>query len=249
MSVAVNFTYAEPRRVQAMDKCWFYHSMDIPGRGSVEGHWDLRNRFDEYVGGISVKDRTLLDVGVASGFLTFEAEKRGATVTGFDAENFGQYQHIPTDDKPDHSFGFELMRNGYWLAHEANQSKSKVVYGDIYSMSEHAPKHDIVLIGQILVHLRDPIEVLRQASLLAKDFLIVSEGSYSSEQPTSVFLGSKTNWYSWWHLSDELYRRWFDILGFEMQSVTKSDYICTQTDNPGEIWTFVGRRKQSSAAA
>jgi hypothetical protein len=157
----------------------------------------------------------VLDVGTASGFLSFEAEKRGAIVTGFDADDVSWYQHVPSKNKPDHSGGFPMMRRGYWLAHVAHKSNTKVIYGDIYQLSEQVPAHDVVLIGQILVHLRDPLE--------------------------ARFLGSEQNWYSWWHISDELYRRWFALLGFEMVGVTQNKFICTLMTDPAEVWTFVAR--------
>jgi hypothetical protein len=117
--------------------------------------------------------------------------------------------------------------------------------GDIYRLSEQVPAHDVVLIGQILVHLRDPLEVLRQASLVAKDTLIVTEGSFRSDQPVSIFLGSEQNWYSWWHISDELYRRWLTLLGLEIVSVTQNKFICTQLTDLSEVWTYVARRSGS----
>jgi hypothetical protein len=217
--------------------------MDLPGFGLVTGQWDLRGRFGDYVGRVPLSGRTVLDVGTASGFLSFEAEKRGAVVTGFDADVVTRYQHVPCKNKPDHSAGFPMMRNGYWLAHSAYRSDVRVIYGDIYQLSQQVPAHDVVLIGQILVHLRDPLEVLRQASLVTKETLIVTEGSFHSDQPVSVFLGSEQNWYSWWHISDELYRRWFALLGFEIISVTQNKFVCTQLADPGEVWTFVAQRK------
>ena len=33
--------YADPRSVSRIEDCYFYHSMDIPGFGRVEGDWDL----------------------------------------------------------------------------------------------------------------------------------------------------------------------------------------------------------------
>ena len=71
-----------------LNECVFYHSMDLPGLGTVEGQWDLRGRFDEYIGGIDVNGKTFLDVGAASGFLSFEAERRGASVISFDALDY-----------------------------------------------------------------------------------------------------------------------------------------------------------------
>jgi hypothetical protein len=79
------FTLAAPRDIENLGDCYFYHTLDLPGFGTVEGEWDLRGRFDDYVGGIDLRGKTVLDVGTANGFLTFEAEKRGAKqVVSFD---------------------------------------------------------------------------------------------------------------------------------------------------------------------
>jgi hypothetical protein len=40
----------------------------------------------------------VLDVGAASGFLTFEAEKRGARITSFDAASADDYGRIKRPD-------------------------------------------------------------------------------------------------------------------------------------------------------
>ena len=45
--------------VPALRDCRFYHSMDLPGFGTVNGDWDLRGRFDEYVGGVNLAGKTL----------------------------------------------------------------------------------------------------------------------------------------------------------------------------------------------
>ena len=70
-------TFVTRRDVRHVDDCFFYHTLDLPGIGLVEGQWDLRGRFDDYIGDVDLRDKTVLDVGTANGFLTFEAEKRG----------------------------------------------------------------------------------------------------------------------------------------------------------------------------
>ena len=62
-----------PRIVENLDDCYFYHTMDLPGVGVMRGHWDLRGRFADYVGGVDVEGKSVLDVGAATGFLSFEA--------------------------------------------------------------------------------------------------------------------------------------------------------------------------------
>lgn len=231
-----------------VDDCYFYHSMDIPGIGSVRGEWDLRGRFDEYTGHVPMAGKTVLDVGAASGFLSMEAEQRGAFVTSFDAEGSNQFQFLPnatgTEVPP---LAFKMMRNSYLLAHRAFRSKARAIYGDIYKLSELAPPTDIVLVGQILVHLSNPLEVIRQASLLAKERLIIIEGSFEANQPLAVFLGTPP--LSWWHFSNALYRQSLDMLGFRVIQESKSAYICTVPHMPPsvDVWTFVAERRPSAA--
>src|SRR5439155_19518331 len=67
--------YAPTRTVENLSECWFYHTMDLPGHGTVEGAWDLRDGVDAYLGGVDVQGKRALDVGTASGFLCLERER------------------------------------------------------------------------------------------------------------------------------------------------------------------------------
>src|SRR4051812_5549789 len=98
---AAQITMASPRFVDSLNDCFFYHTMDLPEFGAVPGQWDLRDRFDDYVSGLSVTGKSVLDVGTATGFLSFESEKRGASrVVSFDLGDARQQMFIPFRDKP-----------------------------------------------------------------------------------------------------------------------------------------------------
>src|SRR5262245_57456709 len=105
MRAPILIKYADPIHATDLSDCFFYHKMDLPGIGVVGGSWDLRGRFDDYVDDADLRGKTVLDIGTASGFLTFEAERRGATVVSFDMDNkrrqhFLPYKgHICYDDK------------------------------------------------------------------------------------------------------------------------------------------------------
>jgi 2-polyprenyl-3-methyl-5-hydroxy-6-metoxy-1,4-benzoquinol methylase len=92
--------------------CWFYHTMDLPDVGTVTGSWDLRGRFDEYVGHVPLAGKTFLDVGTASGFLSFEAEKRGADVVSFDAASADVIDSFPDSSRPTLPAELEAIKNG-----------------------------------------------------------------------------------------------------------------------------------------
>jgi SAM-dependent methyltransferase len=239
--------YAQSRHLSHPDECWFYHVMDLPEFGTVNhfGSWDLRGRFDDYIARTPLADKTLLDVGCASGFLTFEAEKRGAIVTSFDVSGGDVVNVDPKTDPAAKHDEVIRMQNGYWLAHRLMNSRARVVYGDACQLARFVEPSDIVLIGQMLVHVRDPLGVIEQACKVAKETVIIVEGCWESEQPLAIFLGALypgTN--TWWHLSTGLYRATLKVFGFELAKVTKSTYRCNHPSAPGmsEIWTLVANR-------
>ncbi|HKP45629.1 MAG TPA: hypothetical protein VJT50_03455, partial [Pyrinomonadaceae bacterium] len=99
-----NALLAPSRFIEKLEDCFFYHAMDLPKFGLVPAHWDLRGRFDEYTGGIDVRGKSVLDVGAATGFLSFEAEQRGASrVLSFDMSEARQQKFLPFKAKPYYS--------------------------------------------------------------------------------------------------------------------------------------------------
>src|SRR5437764_915707 len=76
--------FAEPRTVTDLSACYFYHSMDVPGHGLVEGEWDLRTGISAYLGGVDVGGKRVLEIGTASGYVCFAMEQRGAEVVAQD---------------------------------------------------------------------------------------------------------------------------------------------------------------------
>ncbi len=120
-----NSLLAQPRQIDSLDDCYFYHTMELPKFGVVRGHWDLRGRFEEYVSGVPVANKSVLDVGTATGFLTFEAERRGARVLSVDMSDVRQQTFLPFKDKLYYrdreawatKYGKEIeqWKNAYWL--------------------------------------------------------------------------------------------------------------------------------------
>jgi SAM-dependent methyltransferase len=229
--------YADPRVVDDPSQCVFYHAMDLPGGAVAPGNWDLRGRFEEYTANVDFLGKRVLDVGTASGFLTFEAEKRGAEVVSFDSSSPEMHIGLPYlevrrrgKSNPDAAKMFEPLRNGYWYAHRAYSSKARCHYGDIYDLPEALGEFDIALVGQILVHLRDPIGALTSIARRCRNQLVITEGIYASDHPAALFLGhhgdSQQNTYNtWWHYSPGLYRNILEILGFKLFHFKMGNYL------------------------
>jgi O-methyltransferase len=57
--------------------------------------WDLRGKTDEYLGGIDLRGRGVLEIGPASGCLTVEMERAGADVTAIELPPEASWDVVP----------------------------------------------------------------------------------------------------------------------------------------------------------
>ena len=80
------------------EDCYFYHTCEIPGFGLVTGEWDLRGHESEYLGGVSFNGKSVLEVGPASGYISFWMEDNGANVTAYDLDINRKWDFVPFHD-------------------------------------------------------------------------------------------------------------------------------------------------------
>ena len=228
--------YAHPRTVKDVNECLFYHSLEIHGLGPINGLWNLIGRLDDYIGGVDVKGRRVLDVGCASGFLSFEMEKRGAEVVSFDAESATDMDRLPfakslysTNRKRwEDEFNeiIDSVKRSYWFAYERIRSNAKVFYGDIYNLPEELGSFDVAVIGQILVHLSDPISAIGSVGRICSDTLVITERMLDTEQPIMKLCADPDKGPDWarWHLSVGLYRSVLKMMGFGIMKLSEATY-------------------------
>jgi SAM-dependent methyltransferase len=251
------FAYEAPRNIHRLEDCFFYHTLDLPGFGTVRGEWDLRDRFDDYIGGVDLRGKTVLDIGTANGFLTFEAEKRGAkSVVSFDIGD-AKYQHLlPFKDNlysRDYeewraltTAGFERWKNGYWLAHRLYRSRARAFYGNIYDLPTDAGLFDVVIIGSVLEHLSDQVSAMASAARLTRSTMVIATGLLETEEPIARFVpmaDHPTLDYTWWVYSIGIYRTIFKMIGFEIDSITKNSYRFNLAGVESERHTIVASRR------
>ena len=218
------------RYVESPSSCFFYHTMDLPTFGVQDGGWDLRGRFLDYIGHVELKGKRVLDVGSASGFLSFEAERYGASeVVSFDLDSAERQHLLPFAGSPyvtDHeawsrrqSEIFTTWQNGYWLAHRLLRSKAKAVYGDIYHPASDMGRFDVVIVGAVLEHLIDPLSALFALSRHAADTIVINTDYIDSEEHVARFNGRAHiphHTFTFWTYSLPLYDEYMKIMGFEL---------------------------------
>ncbi|HLZ72516.1 MAG TPA: hypothetical protein VKV26_21635 [Dehalococcoidia bacterium] len=229
--------YARPQRVDGPAGCYWYHTMDLPGLGTVWGEWDLRGRFDDYTGHLALRGKRVLDVGTASGFLTFEAEARGAEVVSLDMDHARRWAYLPFAGNPawtdpagfarERQRWYRQLQRGYWLAHRRFRSRARVYYGDVYSVPTGLGMFDVVIVGALLEHLSDPVRALAVLARRSSRMLVITNYVRPDAEPLAAFVGrSDQPWQqtTWWSLSLPLYREVLGMLGFYIRSVSEQTY-------------------------
>jgi len=247
--------FAAPRTVDDSNQCNFYHAMTLPGLGEVGREWDLRENIGDYLGNVDFENKRALDVGTASGYLSFEMERRGADVVSFDMASGKQWNLVPhykLEHKREKMFeyiaqGHEQLQNAYWYSHRALESKAKVYYGNVYDISDQIGKFDVVLFGMILSHLRDPFQALASGTRLSTDTVIVTNQTRKEDAPSCHFLPNAENESEnrgWWSFTDGCLERMLGVLGFKVESKNRQDYKCVARDEPTyhTCTTFVAKR-------
>lgn len=189
--------YVEPRIVTDLAECNFYHTMEVPGYGLVEGQWDLRGRAADYLGHVELHGRRVLELGKASGFLTFEMERLGAEVVAYDLSENDDWDVVPmarlarsqseisslyppgvkhwTDFLRIRREAIGRLHNAFWLAHRAFSSRARLALGTVYDVPTEIGVVDVATFGAILLHLRDPFLALQRSLRLTRQTAVVTE--------------------------------------------------------------------------
>jgi SAM-dependent methyltransferase len=241
--------HPEPKSVSLAD-CHFYHTMEIPGHGVVWGDWDIREGAHQYLGGLDFAGKRVLEVGPASGFLTFEIEKRGADVVCVELEDQPGWDFVPFPPAimdPVYADRREIMRrlkNSFWFAHKAHRSNAKVHYGNVYDLPDALGRFDIAIMTSVLLHCRDPLKVVQQCAIKA-DTLVVTDMHFPELEgsPVSRLVPTRENrqWDTWWNFSSTLFHRYFGVLGFAADSPTVHRHMHMRAAGY-DFFTIVGRR-------
>jgi SAM-dependent methyltransferase len=172
--------YAQPRMVEDVTDCYFYHSMEIPGLGEVTGEWDLRGDEYRYLGGVDLAGRRVLELGSASGFLTTHMERQGAAVVAYDLSEDDSWDVVPfrgVEGQDAEAWGGHLRKinNGFWLNHRAQGLSAQLAHGTVYTVPEALGTFDVATFAAILLHLRDPFLALQTSLRLVTDTVIVTD--------------------------------------------------------------------------
>ncbi len=246
-----DFQFAQPKIVEDSTDCFFYHKMNLPEIGEVGESWDIQNCIDDYLGNCDYRGKRVLDVGTASGYLSFEIEKRGGNVVSFDMPSADNWDFVPHHQIKDpasvhriRSNSHRKLQNAYWFTHQKLNSKAQVYYGDIYKLPEQLGNFDIVVMGMVVTHVRDPFQAIYSAARLCKDQIVITNQvpkqswwkRIRGKKPQVQFIPSMQNKEiaAWWFLPPACLERMLGTLGFEVIRTIESDPICVTNNRSGK---------------
>jgi SAM-dependent methyltransferase len=251
--------YATPRKIASAQGCHFYHVMEIPGYGLVEtAQWDLRGRETAYLGDVDLAGKRVLEIGPASGYLTFFMESAGAEVVAVELSPDIDWDIVPDARVDLAAFvderrkGIECIRNGFWFAHERFKSSAQVHYGNVYDLPDELGHFDIAVMGSVLLHVRDPLRVVENCARLA-DTLVITDVRYDDisddRAVAECFSTSDTPTPDiWWRFSPQLFARFTEIMGFGYRSISFHDQftVIGGPSIPSHMFTVVSSRFPSA---
>lgn len=245
--------FAEPRLVTSIEDCLFYHTLDVPDHGTIRGFWDIRGNESEYLGGVDFTGKRVLEIGPASGQLSFFMERAGAEVVSADvAEDFrwdffwDLYDPIPEDLQSvfelNHN-NIERIKNSYWFLHRAFGSNAKVYYGDTYALPRELGEFDISVLACILLHSKYPHRILENCARQTREKVVIVEPFRKrqlTQSPLEFLPVGKRWWDTWWGFSPKFFMDVLTSMGFAYSRVTY--HTQKQFDMPEPMFTVVASR-------
>ena len=247
----MNAVFALPRDGVKFEDCDFYHTVEIPDRGVVHGQWDLRQHVDEYLGGYHFAGKRVLEIGPASGLLTFEMERRGADVVALEIPDDPGGDFVPfPDDVLQPIFAptrqhLTRIKNSFWFLHRLNGSKAQLCYADSSCIPGDLGTFDVAVIACVLLHCERPVRILAECSKRAHTLIVTDLYRPDLEgRPVCLLIPTAYNkeHSDWWHFSTDFFRQYFAVLGFPHTSITRHEQMYNGTPMP--LFTAIGSKSE-----
>ena len=196
----------------------------------VRGQWDLRDNVQAYLGGVEFAGKSVLEIGPASGFLSYHMEHRGARVTAIEPSLERLWDCVPMPgidfDAWRQAFfaSIQRVRNSFWYLHRQYGSSVRVVETDPETLPVEVGEFDVGVFASVLLHCRSPFSVLEGCLAQVRETVIVTDlhDSAMDGQPVCRLLPDVRHKQidTWWALSPDFVVQALGVLGFGNARVT-----------------------------
>jgi tRNA (mo5U34)-methyltransferase len=210
-----------PTDAELSDVAW-YHTIELPDGRLTPGRWDTVAIVDRVGLPASLEGKRCLDIGSCDGFWAFELERRGAAqVVATDVDDPTQLDwpaSVPVDARPSEE---GRARTTFGLAAAALGSSVERIDLSVYDLSpERIGTFDFVFMGNLLLHLRDPIRALESVRSVTGDLFLSNDSfnptlSILRPRKPAAWLDADGRW-RWWTVNLAGRRRMIEAAGFEI---------------------------------
>jgi len=174
---------------------FWYHSIKVNQVLKSNGTFDHAGYISKYGFPDSLRGKDVLDVGCADGFFSFEFEKREASsVLAVDINRFDGSPAVSPSVRASEKFlkkyedihnrnitFMELAKklglkhvNNFLIAKKLINSNVKFKYFSVYDLEKLGRKFDLVFCGDLIEHLKNPIQAAEQLAKVCGNLCIIS---------------------------------------------------------------------------
>jgi tRNA (mo5U34)-methyltransferase len=208
-------------RIASID---WYHTLELAPGVLTPGWFDHRSVLPKIPLPHSLDGKRCLDVATFNGFWAFELERRGASeVVAIDVLDPRSWDWPVTSEEQTvaaianrHAGG-----EGFEIARAALDSNVQRLDRSVYELDERdVGRFDVVYVGSLLVHLRDPVRALERVRAVCDGTLVLVDGIdlplslRSPRQPLARFDGRGRPW--WWYPNAAALGRIVEAAGFQV---------------------------------
>jgi tRNA (mo5U34)-methyltransferase len=179
-----------------------------------------------------LRGKRCLDVGTFDGFWAFEMERRGAEVIALDLASLDQMD-FPLRRRQERAAQAMDVRGTQALGAAFNVAKDILgsrVRREILTVYDLTPElfgmFDVVLLGDIIVHLRDPEMALERARSVTRGCVLVHSAVEPALERTRAplleYRGARNSYWVWWSYSALALSMMMEDAGFEpVEQITR----------------------------
>jgi SAM-dependent methyltransferase len=239
-------------RTEFDDRCsehdFWYHSYYFDNGFVREGDYDIGRDVQDYCFPEAMEGMTVLDVGTGSGWFATYFEQMGADVTTVDARGYCDFDIFGRDSYPDvaqeksnpdrvledgRSIYYSPVSKGFWVMKDILGLRARYVNARAYDIQPalfSGQRFDLVFMGSILMHLRDPIGALMAAHSVCQGQLIAT--SYmqgDGSVPTMTMPIAAGDGISWWVPNEACLEQWIKAAGFPRLDISRTVKLSVDT--------------------
>jgi tRNA (mo5U34)-methyltransferase len=235
--VAAAATEELRREVAALD---WYHTLELAPGIVTPGWFDLRGMVEEAPLPASLSEKRCLDVGTFDGFWAFEMERRGAEdVVAIDVLDPKAWDWpVESDPATIDAIGHRKAGGaGFEVAHRALRSSVERLELSVYDLDpDRVGKFDLVYVGSLLMHLRDPVRALERVRSVCQEQLVVVDNIdlvlslIHPRKPVALLDGRGRPW--WWRANVACLVSMVEAAGFELIGEPRRLYMTPGRGQP-----------------